>query len=957
MAKSIGDPALAARLGEVVRGEVLFDAFTRGRYSTDASIYQIEPIGVVLPRDTEDVIAAVALARSEGFPVIPRGGGSSQNGQPLGEAVVMDTSRHMNRVLEVDAAAGTATVQPGIVLDELNRQLRPTGWHFPVDVSTSAHATIGGMTGNNSAGTRSIKYGIMVHNVLEVEAVLADAARVVFGELSAGANGPPRLAELAAAMRALHADNADEIALRTPQVMRRVGGYNLDALGEPRPNLARLLVGSEGTLGFFTRIKLKLSRIPAHRVGAVCHFARFSDAMDVTRFIVELAPTAVELVDRKMMELARRLPVFRAALDRHVRGAPDAILLVEFAGDDRGPLTESVQRLEQLLADHGYPDSIVRLPDAASQAEMTAVRKAGLNIMMSMKGDGKPVSFIEDCAVPLPHLAEFTDRLTRLFERHGTEGTWYAHASVGCLHVRPILNMKDESGARTMRAIAEEAFEIVKEYRGSHSGEHGDGLSRSEFHTMMFGDRMVRAFEAVKDAFDPNGVFNPGKIVRAPRMDDRRLFRYKPGYTALPLAPALDWSDSGGLLAATEMCNNNGSCRKFDAVMCPSYQATGDERDATRGRANSLRLALSGQLGPDALVSDEMKETMDLCVGCKACRRECPTGVDMSRMKIEFLHHWNARHGISRQTRLTAYLPRYAAIARRFAPLINLRNRVPGLPTLAEKLTGMSRKRKLPAWRHDIYRGAPTRPAGREVLLFVDCFSRYFEPDNARATRAVLEAGGYTVAEDRSDRPLCCGRTFLSAGLVDEARVELSRLVAALGPHAGRGVPIVGIEPSCLLTLRDELAVVVNDPAVPAIARHSVLLEELLVAESRRGALALPLRDGEKREAYLHGHCHQKALGAMPDVVAALKLVPGLSVHVIESSCCGMAGSFGYEAEHHDISMRMAERSLLPAVRKASPEALIVADGTSCRHQIADGTGRPAVHVARVLQAALTTSA
>ena len=956
MMRPLGDPQLASRLGEAIRGDVLFDAFTRGRYSTDASIYQIEPIGVALPQDADDIVAAIALAREDGFPIIARGGGSSQNGQPLGRAVVMDTSRYMNRVLEVDAAAGTAIVQPGIVLDELNRQLRPTGWHFPVDVSTSAHATLGGMTGNNSAGTRSIKYGMMVHNVLEVEAVLADGTRAVFGEIVAGGDrGSGRLAELARAMRALYAANADEIAARTPKVMRRVGGYNLEALGEPRPNLARLLVGSEGTLGFFTQIKLQLARIPRHRVGAVCHFDRFAEAMDMTRFLVELGPTAVELVDRKMMELARRLPVFRAALDRHVRGAPDAILLVEFAGDDQAPLVAAIGRLEQLMADHGYPGAVVRLADTAAQAEMTAVRKAGLNIMMSMKGDGKPVSFIEDCAVPLPHLAEFTDRLTRLFARHGTEGTWYAHASVGCLHVRPILNMKDESGARKMRAIAEEAFAIVKEYRGSHSGEHGDGLSRSEFHAMMFGERMVRAFEAVKDAFDPRGMLNPGKIVRAPHMDDRSLFRYKPGYSSLPILPALDWSESGGLVAATEMCNNNGSCRKLDAVMCPSYQATGEERDATRGRANSLRLALTGHLGPDALVSDAMKETMELCVGCKACRRECPTGVDMARMKIEFLHHWNARHGISAQTRLTAYLPRYAPIARRLAPLINLRNRSGALAALGEKLLGMSRRRTLPAWRSDIYTAPPTTPAGRgrEVVLFVDCFSRYFEPDNARATRRVLEAAGYTVVEDASSRPLCCGRTFLSAGLVDEARVELTRLVEALGPHAERGAPIVGIEPSCLLTLRDELAVVVDAPAVPAIARQAVVLEELLAAEHRRGALALPLRDLGPRDAFLHGHCHQKALGAMPDVVAALKLVPGLAVHVIESSCCGMAGSFGYEAEHHDISMRMAERSLLPAVRAAPAGALIVADGTSCRHQIADGAARSAVHVARVLDSAL----
>jgi len=951
---TVGDPALASRLQKALRGEVLFDAFTRGRYSTDASIYQIEPIGVALPKSAEDVEAAIALAREEGFPVIARGGGSSQNGQTLGQAVVLDTSRHMNQVLELDASAGTAVVQPGIVLDELNRQLKSSGWTFPVDVSTSANATIGGMTGNNSAGTRSIKYGIMVHNVLEVEAVLADGSRITFGELPGDlATSPRRLVELARAMRALHANNAEEIALRFPKVLRRVGGYNIDTLGERQPNLAKLMVGSEGTLGFFTRIKLKLHRIPKHRLGAICHFDRFYEAMAVTRFIVELGPSAVEVVDRTMLDLARQIATFRATLQRHVRGAPDAILLVEFAGEEQGPLLQSLDRLEQLLADRGHPGSVVRMPDAKSQADMIAVRKAGLNIMMSMKGDGKPVSFIEDCAVPLEDLAEYTERLTQVFHKHGTEGTWYAHASVGCLHVRPILNMKDESGAKKMRAIAEEAFSIVKEYKGSHSGEHGDGISRSEFHPMMFGERMVRAFEAVKDAFDPSGLFNPGKIVRAARMDDRALFRYKPGYAPLKIGTALDWSEWGGYLAATEMCNNNGNCRKFEAVMCPSYQATLDEKDVTRGRANSLRLALSGQLGPDALVSEAMKETLDLCVSCKACRRECPVGVDMARMKIEFLHQWHARHGTSLRSRLTAYLPRYARAASRIAPLINLRNSARALAVVAEKLTGMSARRKLPAWRRDIYRSPPAKKAGKEVVLFVDCFSRYFEPENARAARAVLEAGGYSVLEDTSTRPLCCGRTFLSAGLVDQAREELSRLVDALGPSAERGESIVGIEPSCLLTLRDELEVVLKGSAVQAVARKSVLFEEFLASEARQGQLLLPLRENGKREAYLHGHCHQKALGAMPDVVAALQLLPGLSVKVIESSCCGMAGAFGYEAEHYDVSMRMAERSLLPAVRSAPAGALIVADGTSCRHQIADGAGRSAVHVARVLESAL----
>jgi FAD/FMN-containing dehydrogenase/Fe-S oxidoreductase len=955
MGSRVGDPDLARRLKHSLRGEVMFDPFSRGRYSTDASIYQIEPIGVTLPRDTDDVEAAIAIARQEGVPVLPRGGGSSQSGQTVNEAVVMDTSRHMKRLLELDVERGTATVQPGMVLDQLNRELKPSGWYFPVDVSTSNVATIGGMTGNNSGGGRSIRYGIMMHNVLEIETVLADGSRLLFGELPETAGRPARLAELASAMRALYLRNADEIVRRYPKVMRNVAGYNIQTLGESPQNLAKLLVGSEGTLGFFTRIKLQLQRLPAHKVQGICHFERLHDSMAAVQHIVTLAPSAVELIDSTMLDLARAIPAFRATIDALVQGRPEALLLVEFAGDDEAEGLRSLGLLEELLFDLGYPGSMVRATDPALQSKLADVRKAGLNIMMSMKGDGKPVSFIEDCAVPLADLAAYTDRLTRLFEENGTKGTLYAHASVGCLHVRPVLSMKKPDDVKKMRRIAEEAFAIVREYKGSHSGEHGDGLVRSEFHEVMYGPQVVRAFEAVKDAFDPTGLFNPGRIVRPPRMDDRSLFRYKEGYAGMAVETALDWSDWGGLLGAVEMCNNNGACRKADAgVMCPSYLATGYEKDVTRGRANNLRLALSGQLGPGALSSDDMKEVMELCVSCKGCRRECPTGVDMARMKIEFLHQRHETHGVTARERLTGYLPRYARWASRLAPLVNLRNRVPLLAAAGERLTGLSARRRLPEWRRDSYRSRPRNGGARgEVVLLVDCFSRYFEPENATATRALLEAGGYDVIEPpEGARPLCCGRTFLSAGLVGEARTEMTRLVEAVGHEARRGTPLVGIEPSCLLTLRDELKAIVRGDAVDAVAREAVLVEELLAREARNGRLQLAFRDDGAREALVHGHCHQKALGAMPDVVAALKLVPGLSVSPIESSCCGMAGSFGYESEHQEISMRMGELSLFPAIRKA-PTALIVADGTSCRHQIADGTARTAVHAARVLAAAL----
>jgi Fe-S oxidoreductase len=574
-----------------------------------------------------------------------------------------------------------------------------------------------------------------------------------------------------------------------------------------------------------------------------------------------------------------------------------------------------------------------------------------------MKGDGKPVSFIEDCAVPLEHLAEYTDRLTKVFRKHGTEGTWYAHASVGTLHVRPIINLKDPEGAKKMRAIAEEAFAMVREYKGSHSGEHGDGLVRSEFHESMFGSRIVRALEQVKDSFDPAGMMNPGKIVRPSKMDDRTLFRYPPGYKPLPFTPALDWSAWGGFPGAVEMCNNNGECRKADVgVMCPSYRATGEEKDLTRGRANTLRLAITGQLGPEALTSDSMRATMDLCVGCKGCKRECPTGVDMARMKIEFKHAWNQRHGLTLHEKLVAYLPRYAPWAAKLAPLMNLRDRIKPLAKLSERVAGFSARRSLPRWRRDVFRADEARGGnGRPVVLLADTFNTYFEPENLRAALRVLEAMGcsVTVASD-GGRPLCCGRTYLAEGVVDKARAEARRMRDALLPHAAHDVPILGLEPSCLFTLKDEHLALTLGVDVETVSKQAMLLEEYIVAERKAGRVpdalfkALP-----ERRALVHGHCHQKAFGAFGAVTDALKLIPALAVEPIESSCCGMAGAFGYEAEHLDVSLKMAEASLLPAVRKAGDDAIIVADGTSCRHQIHDGAGREALHVARVLERAL----
>jgi len=957
----LGDPRLAQRLRREIEGEVLFSRADRGRYATDASIYQVEPVGVIVPRTTADVAAALSVAREFGVPVLPRGGGTSQCGQTVNRALVVDCTKHLRRVLDVDAGARTAWVEPGLVLGHLNASLKPHGLFFPVDPSTHSRCTLGGMTGNNSCGSKSIRYGLMADNVLAVDALLADGTRHRFGPVpdNLGGDVPASVATLIQRLRALGAAEADEIAARFPAQLRRVGGYNIEALTPAarragRENLARLLVGSEGTLAFSAAIQLALQPVLPRKVLGVCQFPTFRAAMEASRHLVQLGPEAVELVDRTMIDLGRSIPIYRATIDRMVQGEPDSLLIVEFHGDADAPLLAKLDELDTLMADLGWHSAVVRATDPAFQAGIAEVREAGLNIMMSMKGDGKPVSFIEDCAVGLDDLADYTERLNDVFARHRTKGTWYAHASVGCLHVRPVLNMKDPADVATMRAVAEECFALVREYKGSHSGEHGDGIVRSEFHESMFGPRIVRAFEAVKDAFDPMGLLNPGRVVRAPRMDDRSLFRYGPGYAAAPgFSPQLDWSEHpgplGGMLAAVEMCNNNGTCRKFDAgSMCPSYRVTRDEKHLTRGRANTLRLALTGQLGPDAMAADDVAEAMALCVSCKACRRECPTGVDMAKMKIEALAARAAQHGVGRRARLVAELPRYAQLASAVAPLANLRNRAPALRRLSERLLGLSAARGLPTWSNAPFRDTEAKAApapNGDVLLLADTFNRYFESENLRAAVRVLAAAGYrAVLPAHAGRPLCCGRTYLSAGMVDQARAEARRTMVALaGP-----LPVVGLEPSCLLTLRDEFPSMLPGTEATALSARAMLLSEFLVREGVQLPLgALPGR------AHVHGHCHQKSFGAFPDALAALRQVPGLDVQPITSSCCGMAGAFGYQAETQEASLAMAEAGLLPAVRAAGAGDRIVADGTSCRHQIGDLSGRRAVHSVVVLDEAL----
>ncbi len=1011
---------LAKRLRQETSGEVMTDMASRGRYATDASIYQAMPVAVFVPKTAEDIATAIQIAADLGVPVLPRGGGTSQCGQTTGTALVIDNTKYFRKLLHADPEKATAVVEPGIVLDHLNAALKPHGLWYPVDVSTAGQATIGGMAGNNSCGSRSIAYGNMVHNVLGSDAWLANGQVASFGNYANSSGAAKQLGDF---VKSLANTLQPEIEAHFPKVLRRVAGYNLDVFHpqSERPytqdgsvNLAHLLVGSEGTLAYFKSLELKLAPLPQHKVLGVVNFASFFKAMDSAQHIVKLGPTAVELVDRTMIDLARHNPSFKKTIETALIDAsgptPEAILLVEFSGEAHAPLLEKLKSLQSLMGDLGLPGSVVAMPDAGLQKNLWEVRKAGLNIMMSLKGDGKPVSFIEDCAVPLESLAEYTQALTDVFSKYGSRGTWYAHASVGTLHVRPILDMRRD-GAQKMRAVAEEASALVRKYKGAYSGEHGDGLCRGEWISWQFGPKITEALAEIKHEFDPNGLFNPGKIVNPPKMDDASNFRFPPSYKVIPLQPALDWSawnvqnnpvteetsapgtggdPAMGLAKAVEMCNNNGHCRKFDAeVMCPSYRVTRDEKHLTRGRANTLRLALSNQLDiqdeSSPLGSDAIKEVMELCVSCKACRRECPTGVDMAKMKIEFLSAYKKRVGHTMRDLAVAYLPKYAPIISSIPglpALLNLRNHMAPLAKLQEWVMGISAQRSLPIWKAKTfwsnqgaiapYQFTPAElsTAGvngnKGVVLLADTFNAYFEDENLQAALAVLKAAGYRVhipqkslekqktpagSNNTCSKEFCCGRTYLAAGMVDKAKASLDELVNHLAPFAEKGVPIIGLEPSCLFTLKDEALVMGFGERAVTVSKHVQLLEEFLASEAKSGKLQLQLKPAS-RPVLFHGHCHQKSFAAVTPAIELLKLIPNAEPKLIESSCCGMAGSFGYEAEHIEVSKQMAEASLLPAIRKA-PDSWVVADGTSCRHQIADGTQRDAVHIAKILAAHL----
>ena len=941
-----------------VKGKVLFDHFSRGRYSTDSSLYQITPVGVVLPKDQNDVLNLMEYSQKNSIPLLARGGGSSQCGQTVSEAIVLDYSKHQNQVLELNVEEKYVWVQPGIVLDTLNAYLKPHGLWFPVDVSTSSRATIGGMTGNNSCGSRSLYYGNMVNNVLAVEAILDDGTIHTFEDIDKNylqtTNDQNRQFEIIKKFIDLKSEVSDDINEYWPQTQRRVGGYNIDLISPDGFNTSNVLVGSEGTLSLFNKIKLKLWPIPKQKVLGVCYFESFAQAMELTKEMVKLKPTTVELLDHNLIDLAKKIPIYAESIKKYIIGNPEAVLMVEFIDEDLDLARSKLKDLESLVRAQNANNNYKSYENLNDQKEIFEIRKAGLNILMSLKGDKKPVAFIEDCAVTLDHLADYTSRLKDVFAKYNTSGMFYAHASVGTLHVRPVLNMKSEEDVKNMKAIAEEAFDMVKEYRGSHSGEHGDGIVRSEFHEKMFGKNILSAFEQIKDTFDKKNLLNPHKIVRAFKSDDRSIMRYKEGYKAQNISTHYDWSEWGQFSDAVEMCNNNGACRKLDSgVMCPSYRVTKEEKDLVRGRANTLRLALSNQLPKDAFVSKEMYETMELCVSCKACQRECPMSVDMAKMKSEFLSHYYKKFTMGIKDQVISNMPKLIWLLKITNPIVNTLNKLPVFSNIIEWF-GFSSKRSLPVVENqiplkEIYNTQPNLE--KKVILFADTFNINFEIKNLMYAIKVLNKFGYqaiipSFQNDNLDRPLCCGRTYISLGQLNKAKTELSRFVKYVNENAYNNIPVVGIEPSCLLTFNDEFKSFSKIEGREKIKNEFFLLEEFILNEIKNNNTAKP--KDFNQNVLIHGHCHQKSQNRINGLTELLNEL-NISNKLIDSSCCGMAGSFGYSSKHFEVSKKMAHLSLIPAVNDASENDYIVANGTSCRHQISDFSDKKPKHISELL--------
>jgi FAD/FMN-containing dehydrogenase/Fe-S oxidoreductase len=957
-------PASVMRnLEEHGAGELSVDHVTRAVYGSDASPFRVHPLAVYCPTDAGDLRRAVEIATEEQVPVLPRGSGTSLAGQTVGEALVLDLTRHMNDIEAVYPDQATARVQPGVVLDDLNDRLRPHGLQFPPDPATHDRASIGGMVGNNSAGSRSVKYGQTIDYVRDVKAVLSGGDEVhlrpfkrsEFGQQSA--RFTRREQEMIRHLLDLTNRYREEIEDGFPNILRNVAGYSLDRLVDRDiVNPAHLMVGSEGTLGTMSTIKLDLAPIPEETVLGVVQFENLWDALDAVQHVVKTDPSAVELVDDFLINLARNHRIF-GQYTYFIEDNPGGVLMVEYEGNDRGRLKQKLDELEQLsLLDLGA-NKVSHMVEPEEQQAAWKMREGGLNIVMDLEGEEKPTPFVEDAAVPVEHLRDFGQDFYEVLDEFDMDAAYYGHASVGLLHIRPVLNLKDEQHRRKMPVVARRISLLAKKYGGTYSGEHGEGMVRSWLSEEYYGDELTRAFKEVKRIFDPQHLMNPGKVVDPDEVENR--FRYSGDYHETIEESYLDHSEQGGLLGSIEACNGNGLCRKTgEGTMCPSYMATENEVDSTRGRANALREAIGGNLDLDALTSEEMYEVMELCVGCKACKEECPSSVDMARLKFEFLCHYNDENGVPLRDRLFG----------KMGGLMRTAAWIPGFRTVSRYMSGGWLESTLKSWL-DIHpdRPLPTpsetsffswfeqRHAGTDrgqpdLRLFLDTFSVYMNAPVAIAAVELLEDLGYTV---KIEEQPCCGRPAFSQGLFDTWKKQIEGCYSALESDLEEDLPVVVLEPSCYSSLASDAGHHLSDDEAGAL-RDGVHTLSSFLASSGAFRDRCEQMNNEPEQVVVHPHCHQEAIPGVENLSDVLEQLPDTSANVLDAGCCGMAGSFGYEEEHYDVSEQMANHRLLPALEEAGAGATVLAPGFSCRHQIDDLSDQHVRHPVQFLRERLT---
>lgn len=950
-----------ARFGATLRGEVHADLLSLGLYATDASMYQMLPLAVVTPLDRDDTVKAVRLCAELGLPLLARGGGTSLTGQSVGEAVILDVSRHMTRVLELNLEEGWVRVEPGVVCDELNALLKPHGVHFAPDPATASRANIGGMIANNAAGMRSVRYGMTIDHVLALDLALATGEVLSLGPLDGQQQAakcalPGREGDICRGLRDLMMQHADEIRARYPKVIRRSGGYALDALVNADPlNLAKLICGSEGTLGVILEARLRLTPLPRHSAVCLAHFDSLDASLRAAAPIVGAGPSAVELIDGIILRQARNHPLTRdiCAL---ISGDPASVLVIEVQGEDSDAVAAHIHRIADGLEGRAYAAPV--MTDLRAIRDVWQLRASALGLMTTVQGPKKPVPYIEDAAVPPEALAEYVAEVLAVCRKYDQPVSMFGHASVGLIHIRPLHDLHQSGEIARMGQIQEEVFPLVQKYGGSWSGEHGDGIVRGGFNRRFFGDQLYGAFCEVKRLFDPEGRMNPGKVIDTPPLDSH--LRFGSGYRPLPFKSLFHYRAEGGILPAAEQCTGVGACRKTQqGVMCPSYAATHEEVHSTRGRANALRLALTGQLGPGALNSGELKAVMDMCLACKGCKGECPNSVDMVRLKSDVLHQHQKRHGVPLRARFFGHLPGLARLASGpQAPLVNaLIGRAP-VRGLMGKVLGVDPVRPLPPYASQrLSKWFAQRPSNGadtvrpRVVLFNDTYTEHYLPQVGRAAIEVLEAAGYRVElATLGDSQ----RSAISQGLLDQARCNGTRLFRRLDEMLAGETPLLVCEPSCATALADDLPDLLEDAELAQrVASRVRMLDCFLEQELSSGRCTLLWKIPEAdapRHFLVHGHCHQKTLDGGRWTHRLLARIPGAVVTDSEAGCCGMAGAFGYEIEHAGFSRKIAGQRLLPRLDKTSGETRVVANGFSCRHQIADLGGQHPIHVVELVR-------